>query len=445
MVAQRPAGYPLSSRILLLLVVLAGGIQGAGYLVNEVGFDPSFGMGAGTPAPQGTGLPQDGPVPLPLPGEINALEPPIIEPVVIVEESSSAFFEGLYYTLLQIRLLPILLLLRHFCIEKHHLAQRRVTPPRSVIERLDDIAAPEQQKLVVRSLFQRSAMLRQNSSLLLFLIIVLIFVGVYLYNTAGNLVSSDINQDPFAEMETLLESVSNRRVALETRMENAQTLREDVWTRLRAVGVNFTPPPDPAESLAFAGDGCRFSRDLYAGAYPRYPLDEAVLARAGADLPCNDSDVLRDLLEADATYRGRIINRAAEIAAKTATIEGIERYLSENLSQLIDAYASGDKNVRERLIASGVTRFGVLLVVIYLVQILVRIHRYNLRLADFLDARAGALILAGDNLDNLGAWKDQLASDEIDFGKAPVPPSGYVTRLFEQWTSQRAAKERSGD
>lgn len=73
------------------------------------------------------------------------------------------------------------------------------------------------------------------------------------------------------------------------------------------------------------------------------------------------------------------------------------------------------------------TKIGIVLFLLFLVQILVGLHRYLMRLAAFYDSRAYMMQLVC-NVDKLtiSETKEVFLSDAIDFGKQPKPPAETV-------------------
>ena len=83
--------------------------------------------------------------------------------------------------------------------------------------------------------------------------------------------------------------------------------------------------------------------------------------------------------------------------------------------------------------ASGLTHFGILVIVVFLVQILVGVYRYSQRLSTFYAARADALVAAVDRKTDLGGWGPTFLPDTIDFGRQPTTPAQYVVDTVEAY------------
>jgi len=109
--------------------------------------------------------------------------------------------------------------------------------------------------------------------------------------------------------------------------------------------------------------------------------------------------------------------------------------LRESREALIIAWIESEPFQR---ISRIVTRVAVIVLLIYLVQIMVNLFRYNTRLAAFYQARADAIeLLAISNVSlgtSLNATIAEIAAalspDNVDFGKAPTPPSQQVIEML---------------
>jgi hypothetical protein len=88
------------------------------------------------------------------------------------------------------------------------------------------------------------------------------------------------------------------------------------------------------------------------------------------------------------------------------------------------------------LVATQVTRVGVVLMLLFLVQILVTLYRYNMRLAAFFDARADALLVHSEwtrlPLQDLTLV---FAPDNVDFGRLPPTPISSALRFSQDLIS----------
>ena len=94
------------------------------------------------------------------------------------------------------------------------------------------------------------------------------------------------------------------------------------------------------------------------------------------------------------------------------------------------------------LFQTNITRFGTIILVIFLVSILVPLYRYNIRLAAYYDARADAIALMGGS--NITAARFTEFADALtpshDFGKAPATPTQQVVDLAKTITTRDRTK-----
>jgi hypothetical protein len=85
------------------------------------------------------------------------------------------------------------------------------------------------------------------------------------------------------------------------------------------------------------------------------------------------------------------------------------------------------------------TKIGSAVTLLFLVQILVTLYRYNTRLASFYDARADALQICGLGAnDNLTSVTKLLGADILEFGKTPSSPFTHAMRLAKDILSLKA-------
>jgi hypothetical protein len=92
--------------------------------------------------------------------------------------------------------------------------------------------------------------------------------------------------------------------------------------------------------------------------------------------------------------------------------------------------------------ATFFTRIGVLVVLIFLVQILISLYKYNTRMIAFYSSRLDCFrVWNGSDASDLEALIPLLTPAHVDFGPDPRHPVQY---LLESWRG-RAARETSGD
>ena len=89
--------------------------------------------------------------------------------------------------------------------------------------------------------------------------------------------------------------------------------------------------------------------------------------------------------------------------------------------------SSENSSILRFLLQTNALRAGIILLILFLVQILVSLSRYDTRLAAFYDARADALLLTDPgslpqrtlNVDEIDKLMAALSPDALDFGRAP--------------------------
>jgi hypothetical protein len=112
----------------------------------------------------------------------------------------------------------------------------------------------------------------------------------------------------------------------------------------------------------------------------------------------------------------------------------------------------------QRLVSELSTRVGSVMILLFLVQILVTMYRYNTRIASYYDARADALDLVAETLsldpnlkiEDWGKLVAQISPDNVDFGKMPKTPASEIIESIRDLTSTAkdllgsAAKGKAG-
>ena len=123
---------------------------------------------------------------------------------------------------------------------------------------------------------------------------------------------------------------------------------------------------------------------------------------------------------------------------KPPTLEELRPLLSEfrseiatQLGRVVESNKARDST--EIIISTLSTRIGTVLLLLFLVQILVSLYRYNAKLAAFYDGRADTLQMMG----NIGSLHfDQIAkltlADSLDFGKTDQLPAERAIELLRQ-------------
>jgi hypothetical protein len=113
-------------------------------------------------------------------------------------------------------------------------------------------------------------------------------------------------------------------------------------------------------------------------------------------------------------------------------IQSFENIVDKNISGLRQDL--GDNKVVIPVLVSSVSqRIGIIVLLIFLLQILVPTYRYNHRLAAYYAARADALEILSKLPDNkLDSLVDILSPDSLDFGKTITSPTEHVLEVVKE-------------
>lgn len=125
---------------------------------------------------------------------------------------------------------------------------------------------------------------------------------------------------------------------------------------------------------------------------------------------------------------------ANEVLKKVSSdLANIQKQASQLPASLPESQKDREATNQRLLISSITTRITVSFLLVFLVQVLVNLYRYNVRLSAFYEARSDALLLAGD-LGNatLERIAKLLSPDALDFGKMPDPPSKQMLQLLKE-------------
>lgn len=90
-----------------------------------------------------------------------------------------------------------------------------------------------------------------------------------------------------------------------------------------------------------------------------------------------------------------------------------------------------DNQATNALIASAVTRFGVIFVLMFLAQALINLYRYALRLSAFYRSRAVMIVLTEGDMDAMERASKTLSADHVSLGREPRSPIEDAKRLAE--------------
>jgi|GEM_PF-4547986 len=132
-------------------------------------------------------------------------------------------------------------------------------------------------------------------------------------------------------------------------------------------------------------------------------------------------------------------------AKATNLIENAQTTLAAQISdwerELKALKAAADTGGETKIWSSLGTRAALIVILLFLVQILVTLYRYNMRLASFYDARIDALKLAGSStIKELGELIMHLSPEQLDFGKTPATVTEQAFDLAKTLLNRDARK-----
>jgi hypothetical protein len=277
---------------------------------------------------------------------------------------------------------------------------------------------PNVHAAIIANLRQRATRLRRYSVIIIVLIVLVLAAGISIFILAGRIVNRESNQGLLKEKRDKVNDViaeiiktTDDITVLKGDLRNWESKYEYEFTRERR-GVKENEPLID---------------------YFRNKIDET-------QKPITEHENrLRELFQQRSSLRAELIEMEAAASENTS--------VSQNqIFVLVSAFA---------------TRVGAVVLLLFLVQILVPLYRYNMKLSSYYDARADALTIISTSHSEGAAWSNgadgavgpvpartsvdtlerlvaALSPDGIDFGKAPTPPSEHALRFAKDViTSQR--------
>ena len=313
----------------------------------------------------------------------------------------------------------------------HQLNQIGVGAPHAFLKDL-----PTKRVYSVMSLERRSLRLKRRANLIMLLIVVLIGGGIFIsIFVAGDVVTSESSPvNRLSDVRSLIDDYEDELLDVNAEIADATARRQQAIVALLALGVELS------EGVVAEGDAPTVATDpdkvsifdLSSECTATNENGEQVIVRCAEIVEVSDAVVEVERLSRRIEQLEEVSNRRSQ------TVAMIEEEMVQEFNNYLPQEATAETSV-ELLVASGVTRFGILFVVIYLVQILVGIYRYSQRLAAHYDMLADALISNPESSNGLGKWKADL-SPAVDFGKVPVSPSQHVLDIVRAFLARREKK-----
>ena len=133
------------------------------------------------------------------------------------------------------------------------------------------------------------------------------------------------------------------------------------------------------------------------------------------------------------TLRSKQKRISGRIASQEKTVEKLEDSFRDALKRSISGVtpaATGQEGLN-LLIASGITRFGILFVMMFILQVLINLYRYTMRLSAHYLAQADALLLASNSDETLLKILPALMPTQVDFGRRPTTSVEELSRILD--------------
>ena len=133
------------------------------------------------------------------------------------------------------------------------------------------------------------------------------------------------------------------------------------------------------------------------------------------------------------TLRSKQKRISGRIASQEKTVEKLEDSFRDALKRSISGVtpaATGQEGLN-LLIASGITRFGILFVMMFILQVLIKLYRYTMRLSAHYLAQADALLLASNSNETLLKILPALMPTQVDFGRRPTTSVEELSRILD--------------
>jgi hypothetical protein len=231
---------------------------------------------------------------------------------------------------------------------------------------------PPVQATVVGNLHVRARKLNRMNGLLLLLIVAVLMAAAFIIVYAGQIAGKDT--ESLDSVQTLRKMVDEQESAMRSLEDKEFELSSGMIGAKSKLNSAAAAPKELAEAAA-----------LFQTAEAELEIVQARMKRAVLD-----SDRLRSLLD------------KTQEAAFTHAPDG-----------------AGSVGAVKLLVAAGVTRFGILLLVIYLVQILVGLYRYNAKVSAHYVSEADALLLLDKSPKVIADLLNAMAP-QVNFDKAAL-------------------------
>jgi hypothetical protein len=153
------------------------------------------------------------------------------------------------------------------------------------------------------------------------------------------------------------------------------------------------------------------------------------------DIQCEDVDwVLKEDEERQLAARNRVVGLTQRLTKLQTDLDKARRevFLDEKRQSEIAP-----------LVASAVTRFGVVIILMFFVQSLSNLYRYTLRLSSLYKARSIALLISEEDSERLEKVNKFLSTDGVGYGREPRTLSDEAKKLIDTIGKHYAASAKA--
>jgi len=132
-----------------------------------------------------------------------------------------------------------------------------------------------------------------------------------------------------------------------------------------------------------------------------------------------------------------------DLVARVERLQGEYDYYSAKEEKLLKGYQSSGKlngALEDKEFLSTFTiRFGVTIIILFFVQVLVNLYRYNIRLSAYYDGKADALLLSDKEMSNFETIARTLSPDDLHFGNPPNTPLDKIIDMASKMGGTKPA------
>lgn len=127
-----------------------------------------------------------------------------------------------------------------------------------------------------------------------------------------------------------------------------------------------------------------------------------------------------------------IIDAKGVIETSTKRLEQIQIITDEAEKNRLRSSSTSARQDYSFLVASGITRFGIVAIIVYIIQILVSLYRYNIRLSHFYAGRLKAFVIGDRDGKTIDYFSEFFDSQGVNFGKDVVSPTTEISDMIKK-------------